>query len=100
MARKYLGHISVDVALDDVLSDLSDQDLRDELASRSGLRLAADVNADVMLTGGECDELAEAIAQGRNGEALALLDRVRAPKFKSLDACMLAFVGSKSTSAN
>lgn len=64
---RWLGTISVDVSIEDVLSDISDQDLLDECLER-GL-------GDGSYDRDYASRALEALVAGRVGEGIALLDR-------------------------
>lgn len=86
------GYVTVDVDIDDVLGEIDTDDLRKELAARDRVKLAeATSAAGVSLSNGEIEELVSSIREMRLADALALIERVTSPRFRSLDLCMLQF---------
>lgn len=68
MARKYRGSVTVDVDIEDVLSELSDDDVRAEYEDRFGKAKAVGAGFDLVA------EVHAELLGGRTNAALALLD--------------------------
>lgn len=67
MARRYRGSVEVSVDIDDVVSELSDKDVREEFEARFGSGASA-IDFDLL------GEIREELNGGRANAALALVE--------------------------
>lgn len=68
MGRKYRGKITINVDMDDVLNELSDDDVKGEFKERFGTRSESIVAFDLL------DEIRAELIGGRTNAALALVE--------------------------
>lgn len=88
-------NVDVDVWLDEVLEEMSDEDIIEEAARRKleqrvANKLKAEGDPMEML-----DEVMEALRRRDVDDAICLLDRIMHPKFNSLKLCEAAFAKAR-----
>lgn len=92
MSKREYGSVNIDVDIDDIIDQISDDDLAKEIARR---RKAPGVGGASAHANAMFDDVRRMLVDGRVDDALTYIDRWRAPKFSDIHDAMARLARTK-----